>query len=73
MYGLRFLQMVQDRVSFVGRATARNRIIIFILLLLQTDAGCLFFPGRQLLLPKAWCAGKLNPACSILFSARGGK
>lgn len=72
---------VQPRVSpdgsrqgrFVGRAVTHNRIVIFKLFLLQPDAGCPFFPGGQPLLPKAWCAGKPNPICSILFSARGGK
>lgn len=73
MYSPRFLQMVQGGVRFVGRAAAHNRIIIFKLFLLQPDAGCPFFPGGQPLLPKAWCAGKPNPTCSILFSARGGK
>lgn len=69
IFGHGFLQMVQGRVRFVGRAMAHNRITIFKLFLLQPDAGCPFFPDGQPLLPKAWCAGKLNPTCSILFSA----
>lgn len=58
---------------FAGRAVTHNRIVIFKLFLLQPDAGRPFFPGGQPLLPKAWCAGKPNPTCSILFSAMGGK
>lgn len=69
LFGHGFLQVVQGRVRFVGRAMAHNRIIIFKLFLLQPDAGCPFFPDGQPFLPKAWCAGKLNPTCSILFSA----
>lgn len=50
---------------------AHNRILIFNLFLLQPDAVCPFFPGGQPLLPKVWRAGKANPTCSVLFSARG--
>lgn len=53
LFGHGFLQMVQGRVRFVGRAMAHNRIIIFKLFLLQPDAGCPFFPDGQPLLPKA--------------------
>lgn len=42
---------------------AQNRAILN-LLLLQPDAGCHTFSGGQLLLPKAWCAGKPNPTRS---------
>lgn len=72
LYSPGFPQKIQGRVRFVGRDVARNRII-FKLFLLQPDAGCPFFPGGQPLLPKVWRAGKLNPTCSVLFSARGGK
>lgn len=71
LFGHGFLQVVQGRVRFVGRAMAYNRITIFKLFLLQPDAGCPFFPDGQPLLPKAWCAGKLNPTCSIFSSLLG--
>lgn len=53
LFGHGFLQTVQGRVRFVGRAMARNRITIFKLFLLQPDAGRPFFPDGQPLLPKA--------------------
>lgn len=60
-----FPQKVHGRVRFVGRDVAHNRIPIFNLFLLQPMQ---FAPSS-----KVWRAGKTNPTCSVLFSARGGK